>query len=92
MLNLEQKTLNPRGKRLIIEHLKNDTKTQGGIIVADTVAMEFSKAMVRKVGNDVSAEIKEGTKILVLTNVGREIEVDGKPMKIIFENEIEAVI
>lgn len=91
MLDLKEKTLQPKGKRIIIEHLKNDEKTKSGIIIADTVAMEFTKAMIRKVGDEV-VKVKEGDKILVLTGIGRDIEVDGKPMKIILEHEIEAVI
>ena len=89
-MNLESQKLQPKGLRLIVELLPEDEKTDGGIIIADTVAKEFSRAMVRYVGELVTVKI--GDKVLIPFNIGRSLKVDGIDMKLIFEEVIEAVI
>ena len=89
-MNLESQKLHPKGKRLIVEVLPEDEKTDGGIIVIDTVAKEFSRAMVRYIGDEV--KVKVGDKILMPSNIGRALKVDGVDMQLIFEEVIEAII
>lgn len=91
MIQLQGSTLKPKGLRVIIEHLEKDKETEGGIIIADTVAQEYSKAMVRYIGDDVT-KVAIGDKVLVGTMAGRDVTVDQKAMKLIFEENIEAII
>ncbi len=90
-MNLESQKLHPKGKRLIVEVLPEDEKTEGGIIVIDTVAKEFSRAMVRYIGEEVD-KVKIGDKVLLPFNIGRALKVDGVDMQLIFEEVIEAII
>lgn len=91
MIKVEGANLQPRGTRLIVELLENDKVTEGGIVIADTVAKGFSRGMVRYIGEKVTS-LKVGEKVLLPENPGREIKVDSKEMRLLFEEMVEAIL
>lgn len=80
------------GKRVLVEYYKIEEEVKkGGIIIPDTVAKIYGKAKVISIGDDVK-KAKVGEDILLPANCGNELEQDGKAMKMITEEMIDAIL
>jgi len=92
--------LKPLGDKVIVEYLKAEDKTTGGIILPDTaqekpqegkvIAVGIGKALSG--GKVVKPEVKAGDKILFGKYTGNEIKVEDKEYLIINADDILAVI
>ncbi len=89
----------PLGDKVLVEVLKAEEKTKGGIILPDTAKEEKTEGKVVAVGPGKSLEsgsfqpleVKAGDKVIFGKYSGDEIVIEGTKHKILKENEILAV-
>ena len=92
--------LKPIGDKVIVEVLKAQEKSRGGIILPDTAKEKPQEGAVIAVGSGkvlpsgktVTPDVKPGDKILFGKYTGNEVKVDGKEYLIINQDDILAVI
>ncbi|MBI4313259.1 MAG: co-chaperone GroES [Candidatus Omnitrophica bacterium] len=92
--------LKPIGDKIIVEVLKAESKSKGGIILPDTAKEKPHEGNVVAVGSGkltasgktVAPDVKPGDKILFGKYAGNEVKVDGKEYLIINQDDILAVI
>ena len=91
--------LKPMTGHLLIDPLKEDEKTKGGIVLPDTAEKEDPKkgkivalgGFRNKQGNDVKPEVKKGD-IIVHDAFAREIKDGNKEYQIIKYEDILAIV
>ena len=92
--------LKPIGDKIIVEVLKAQSKSKGGIILPDTAKEKPHEGSVIAIGTGktlpngktVPPDVKPGDKILFGKYSGNEVKVDGKEYLIINQDDILAVI
>ncbi|MBI4226990.1 MAG: co-chaperone GroES [Candidatus Omnitrophica bacterium] len=92
--------LKPIGDKIIIEVLKAQAKSKGGIILPDTAKEKPQEGSVIAVGTGktlptgktVPPDVKPGDKILFGKYSGNEVKVDGKEYLIINQDDILAIL
>ncbi len=92
--------IQPLNDRVLIERVKSEEKTAGGIIIPDTAKEKPLEGLVLAVGpgktNDrgerVALQVEAGQRILFGKYSGTEITLDGKERLILREEEILGVI
>lgn len=91
--------IKPLHDRILIEQLEAEEKTAGGIIIPDSAKEKPQQAKVVAVGSGkivngkkVPLDVKKGDKVLFSKYGGDEVEVDGKELKILKEEDILAII
>ena len=83
----------PLGSRLLIKPIKEERKTEGGIVLPDTAKEKPMKAEVIEVGKDVEdLDIKAGDKVLFSKYAGTEIKIDDEDYIVIDQDDILAKI
>lgn len=87
----EQKPPKLLGKRLWVEILPRDNKTDGGLIIPDTAAQVVDKALVFLVGSEVE-NVKEGDTILIPSGSGSPRNFNKKDYYLIDDYLVEAVL
>lgn len=93
-------TLNPLDDRVVIEPLTAEEKTLGGIVLPDSAKEKPQRGKVVAVGpgrllesgERCAVAVKVGDEVLFGKYGGTEIEVNGKEIKILRENDILAKI
>ena len=93
--------IRPLQDRLIVERVKEETTTAGGIIIPDTVSKEkpqegkviaAGKGKVTPEGKVLPLDVKKGDRVLFGKYAGSEIKVDGVEYLIMREDDILGVI
>jgi chaperonin GroES len=93
--------IKPLGDRVLIEPLKEDTKTKSGIVIPETAEKERpEKGRVVAVGDGrrtddgkvVAPAVKKGQVVLFSKYGPSEIKVDGKEYLIAKEEDILAIL
>ncbi|PIW79673.1 MAG: co-chaperone GroES [Candidatus Omnitrophica bacterium CG_4_8_14_3_um_filter_43_15] len=92
--------LQPLGDKVIIQRLKAEEKTKGGIILPDNAkekpqegkVVAVGKGKTLKNGKTVAPKVKAGDKILFSKYSGSEVKVNDKEYLIIEADDILAVI
>ena len=90
----------PLHDRVVIRRLEGEEKTNGGIIIPDTVKEKPSEGVVVAVGpgardergERVLPDIKAGDHILFGKWSGTEVKVDGEDLLIMKETDVMGVI
>jgi chaperonin GroES len=90
----------PLHDRVIVERVKEEEKTKGGIIIPDTakekpVEGKIIAAGAGKVlddGKRVPLQVKAGDRVLFGKYGGTEIKIDGKDRLIMREDDIIAIV
>ncbi|AKI97202.1 co-chaperone GroES [Kosmotoga pacifica] len=83
----------PLGSRLLIKPIKEERKTEGGIVLPDTAKEKPMKAEVIEVGKDVEdLDIKAGDKVIFSKYAGTEIKIDDEDFIVIDQDDILAKI
>ena len=90
----------PLHDRVLVERVKEDTKTAGGIIIPDTATEKPSEGSVVAVGpgtrNDdgklTALDVKKGNRVLFGKWGGTEVKIDGKELLIMKESDIMGVL
>ena len=92
--------IRPLHDRVIVERVKEEEKTKGGIIIPDTAKEKPIEGKVLAVGNGKVMEdgkvrkldVKVGDKILFGKYSGTEVKIDGDDRLILREEDILGVI
>ncbi len=92
--------LKPLGGKVIVEILKAEDKTKGGIIIPDTAKEKPQEAKVIAVGSGktlengkvVAPDVKTGDIVIFGKYSGSEVKVDGREYLIIDADDILAIV
>ena len=90
----------PLHDRVVVERVKEETKTAGGIIIPDTATEKPSQGKVVAVGPGARDEagkvqkldVKKGDIVLFGKWGGTEVKIDGKDLLIMKESDIMGII
>ena len=90
----------PLHDRLIIQTMKEEEMTKGGIIIPDTAkekpvegkVIAVGAGRLKKDGTKMPLEIKKGDRVLYAKYGGTEIKIDGEEYLMMKEDDILAVI
>jgi chaperonin GroES len=92
--------IRPLHDRVIVQRIKEEEKTKGGIIIPDTAKEKPQEGKVIAVGpgkvlengTKVTLDVKVGDKILFGKYSGTEIKVEGEELLMMREDDILGVI
>ncbi|MBO8160816.1 MAG: co-chaperone GroES [Thermosipho sp. (in: Bacteria)] len=84
----------PLGSRLLIKPIKEEKRTEGGIVLPDTAKEKPMKAEVIAIGNieDTDFEIRVGDRVIFSKYSGTEIKIEDEDYIIIDVDDILARI
>jgi chaperonin GroES len=90
----------PLHDRVIVERVKEEEKTKGGIIIPDTAKEKPVEGKIIAVGagkvlddgKRVPLQVKAGDRVLFGKYAGTEIKIDGKDRLIMREDDIIAIV
>jgi chaperonin GroES len=90
----------PLHDRLVVRRIEEKETVKGGIIIPDTAKEKPQEGEVLAVGNGkllengtkVALDVKVGDRILFGKYTGTDIEIDGKEVLILREDEVLAVL
>ncbi|MFK7990150.1 MAG: co-chaperone GroES [Sandaracinaceae bacterium] len=92
--------IRPLHDRVLIQRVKEENKTKGGLIIPDTAKEKPIEGKVIAVGNGKvlddgsvrSLEVKKGDRILFGKYSGTEVKIEGKEHLILREDDILGVV
>jgi chaperonin GroES len=90
----------PLHDRVIVERVKEEEKTKGGIIIPDTAKekpvegkiIAVGAGKVLEDGKRVPLQVKAGDRVLFGKYAGTEIKIEGKDHLIMREDDIIAIV
>ena len=90
----------PLHDRVVVQRVKEEAKTAGGIIIPDTAKEKPSEGKVVAVGSGtrdesgklVPLDVKKGDRVLFGKWGGTEVTIDGKELLIMKESDIMGVL
>lgn len=90
----------PLHDRVLVERVKEESKTAGGIIIPDTAKEKPSEGKVVAVGPGVrgddgkfvALDVKKGDVVLFGKWGGTEVTIDGKELLIMKESDIMGIV
>ena len=89
MINVS--SFQPWGSKYLVNPLPRKEKTDGGIIISDTIALEAEEAVIVAIGENATKG-KVGDTVLYGAGAGWALTVDGVKMKVIPQEAIEGTI
>jgi len=92
--------LRPLQDRILVQRVKEEEKTKGGIIIPDTAKEKPVEGRVIAVGigklsekgNRIALEVRKGDRILFGKYSGNEIKIEDEEYLIMRENDVLGVI
>ena len=92
--------LRPLQDRILVQRVKEEEKTKGGIIIPDTAKEKPIEGRViaagigklSEEGNRIALEVKKGDRILFGKYSGNEIKIEGKEYLIMREDDVLGII
>jgi chaperonin GroES len=92
--------IRPLHDRVLVQRVKEDEKTKGGIIIPDTAKEKPIEGKVVAVGNGKVLEdgkvrplqVKKGDRILFGKYSGTEVKIDGEEHLILREDDILGIV
>jgi chaperonin GroES len=92
--------LRPLQDRVLVQRVKEEEKTKGGIIIPDTAKEKPSEGKVIAVGNGklneegkrITLDVKKGDRILFGKYSGAEVKIEGEEYLIMHEDDVLGVI
>ena len=92
--------LRPLQDRILIQRVKEEEKTKGGIIIPDTAKEKPVEGRViaagigklSEEGKRIALEVKKGDRILFGKYSGNEIKIEGKEYLIMREDDVLGII
>ena len=92
--------LRPLQDRILVQRVKEEEKTKGGIIIPDTAKEQPVEGRVIAVGigklseegNRIALEVKKGDRILFGKYSGNEVKIEGEEYLIMREDDVLGVI
>ena len=90
----------PLGDKVVVERLKAEEKTAGGIVLPDTAKEKPQQGKVLSVGDGrllqtgkrTQLQVREGDRVIFSSYAGSEVNVDGETLLVMSEDDILAVI
>jgi len=90
----------PLHDRVVVERVKEDTKTSGGIIIPDNATEKPSEGVIIAAGPGargedgkiIALDVKKGDRVLFGKWGGTEVKIDGKDLLIMKESDIMGVV
>ena len=90
----------PLGDKVVVQRLKADAKTTGGIVLPDTAQEKPQQGKVLSVGDGrvledgkrLRMQVREGDRVIFSAYAGSEVTIDGDPLMIMSEDDILVVI
>ena len=88
--------LRPLQDRILVQRIKEDEKTKGGIIIPDTAKEKPAEGTVIATGNGklsengkrVTLDVKKGDRILFGKYSGTEVKIEGEEYIIMREDDV----
>ena len=92
--------LRPLQDRILVQRVKEEEKTKGGIIIPDTAKEKPAEGKVFSVGKGklddngkrIAPEVKKGDRILFGKYSGTEVKVEGQEYLIMREEDVLGII
>ena len=92
--------IRPLHDRVIVQRMKEEEKTKGGIIIPDSAKEKPVEGKVVAVGNGKiledgkvrKLEVKKGDRVLFGKYSGQEVKVDGEELVILREDDIVGIV
>jgi chaperonin GroES len=92
--------LRPLQDRILVQRVKEDEKTKGGIIIPDTAKEKPAEGTVIAAGNGklsengkrAALEVKKGDRILFGKYSGSEVKIEGEEYIIMREDDVLGII
>ncbi len=93
-------SIRPLGEKVLVQRLKAEETTAGGIVLPDTAKEKPKRGTVQSVGDGrlldtgkrQPLQVKRGDQVLFSSYAGTEVKVEGEEMIIMDENDILAVL
>lgn len=89
----------PLGDRVLVQRLKAEEKTKGGIVLPDTAKEKPKQGKIIVLGTGkvedgkkIDFNVKKGDKVLFSSYAGTDVKVDGEEYLIMKEEDILAII
>ena len=92
--------LRPLQDRILVQRVKEEEKTKGGIIIPDTAkekpaegkVVSVGKGKVDESGKRIAPEVKKGDRILFGKYSGTEVKIEGEEYLIMREEDVLGII
>jgi len=92
--------LRPLQDRILVQRVKEEEKTKGGIIIPDTAKEKPVEGRViaagigklSEEGNRIALEVKKGDRILFGKYSGTEVKIEGEEYLIMREDDVLGVV
>ena len=92
--------LRPLQDRILVQRVKEEEKTKGGIIIPDTAKEKPAEGKVVAVGKGkhdesgkrIALEVKKGDRILFGKYSGTEVKIEGEEYLIMREDDVLGII
>ena len=92
--------LRPLQDRILVQRVKEEEKTKGGIIIPDTAKEKPAEGKVVSVGKGklddngkrIAPEVKKGDRILFGKYSGTEVKIEGQEYLIMREEDVLGII
>ncbi|MGD9183396.1 MAG: co-chaperone GroES [Desulfobacterales bacterium] len=92
--------LRPLQDRILVQRVKEEEKTKGGIIIPDTAKekpaegkiVSVGKGKVDDKGKRIAPEVKKGDRILFGKYSGTEVKIEGEEYLIMREEDVLGII
>lgn len=92
--------LRPLQDRILVQRVKEEETTKGGIIIPDTAKEKPAEGKVVAVGNGkldekgkrIALEVKKGDRILFGKYSGTEVKMDGEEYLIMREEDVLGIV
>ena len=92
--------LRPLQDRILVQRVKEEDKTKGGIIIPDTAKEKPAEGRVIAAGNGklseegkrIALEVKKGNRILFGKYSGTEVKLEGEEYIIMREDDVLGII
>ena len=92
--------LRPLQDRILVQRVKEEEQTKGGIIIPDTAKEKPAEGKVVSVGNGklddkgkrIALEVKKGDRILFGKYSGTEVKMEGEEYLIMREDDVLGII
>ena len=90
----------PLGEKVVVQRLKADEKTVGGIVLPDAAKEKPQQGKILSIGDGrvlengkrLRMQVKEGDRVIFSSFAGTEVNVDGDTLLIMSEDDILAVM
>ncbi len=92
--------LRPLQDRILVQRVKEEEKTKGGIIIPDTAkekpaegkVVSVGKGKLDESGKRIALEVKKGDRILFGKYSGTEVKIEGEEYLIMREEDVLGII